>query len=89
MKLVIRTLFFHFLNILVFTIIYYTNRSEFNFSQDHKRTIYDFILFATTIQVGVGISQLYPFTAFGKIMMILQQWIMLCTHVFTLYVFTI
>lgn len=89
MKLVIRTLFFHFLNIFIFTIIYYNLRSDFNFSPDHKKTVYDFILFATTIQVGVGISQLYPFTAFGKMMMILQQWIMLCTHVISLYVFTI
>ena len=89
MKLVIRTLFFHFLNILIFTIIYYNIRSDFDFAPEHKPTIFDFILFATTVQVGVGISQLYPLTSIGKLILTLQQWIMLCSHVFTLYVFTI
>jgi hypothetical protein len=89
MKLVIRTLFFHFLNILIFSIIYYSISIDFEFSPEHIPTFFDYILFATTIQAGVGITQLYPSTAFGKLMIILQQWIMLCTHVITLYIFTI
>lgn len=89
MKLVIRTLFFHFLNIIIFTIIYYNIRSDFEFVPEHKPTILDFILFATTIQSGVGIYQLYPLSNIGKMLLTLQQIIMLCTHVITLYVFTI
>lgn len=89
MKLVIRTLFFHFLNIFIFSIIYYNLSNDFVFIQEHIPTFYDFILFSTTVQVGVGVSQLYPFTVFGKLMLILQQWILLCTHVITLYIFTI
>ena len=89
MKLVIRTLFFHFLNIFIFSIIYSNLSNDFDFLQEHIPTFYDFILFATTVQVGVGISQLYPLSPIGKLMLILQQWIMLCTHVITLYIFTI
>lgn len=89
MKLVIRTLFFHFLNIFIFSIIYYNLSNDFDFIPEHIPTFYDFILFATTVQVGVGISQLYPLSPIGKIMLMLQQWIMLCTHVITLYIFTI
>lgn len=89
MKLVIRTLFFHFIIILVFTIIYYNIRSEFQFTPEHNPTILDFILFATTIQSGVGIYQLYPLSYIGKTFLTLQQIIMLCSHVITLYVFTI
>jgi hypothetical protein len=90
MKLVLRTLFFHFLNILIFTIIYYSYSEQFYLSEyNNNKSIYDFILLATTIQAGVGISHLFPVTSFSKIIITLQQWIMLCTHVITLYVFTI
>ena len=89
MKIVIRTLFFHILNIVIFTLIYFSLSKDFEFTPGYKVDIFDFILYATTIQVGVGISQLYPLTTFGKLLVTLQQFIMLCTHVITLYVFTI
>ena len=41
------------------------------------------------IQAGVGISSIYPIYSYGKIIMIIQQFIMIMTHVFTLYVFTL
>lgn len=89
MKLVLRTLFFHFLSIFTFTLIYYSFPHEFKFSQNHNATIYDFLLLATTIQAGVGVIELYPLTIFGKMMVTIQQWIMLCTHVISLYIFTL
>ena len=51
--------------------------------------IIDFFLFSTTIQAGVGLSELYPISIQSKIMMILQQLIMISIHVITIYVFTI
>ena len=86
MKIAIRTVFFHFLCILVFGVFYYNFQNEFQHIVSHeRRTFLDYILLSTTIQASVGISDIYPITNIGKIMMILQQIIMIMTHVFTLY----
>jgi hypothetical protein len=52
-------------------------------------SLIDYILFSTTIQAGVGVSEMYPVSFYGKIIMIIQQLILICTHVFTIYVFNI
>lgn len=90
MKLVIRTLIFHLLCVIVFTIVYFNLSKEFN-NQDsgEARTLMDFILFATTIQAGVGVSHLFPITTIGKIIVTLQQIIMICVNVIILYIFTL
>ena len=49
----------------------------------------DFFLLSTTIQAGVGISDLYPITFYSKIVMIIQQFLVISAHVFTLYIFTL
>ena len=86
MKIAIRTVFFHFLCILVFGVFYYNFQNEFQHIVSHeRRTFLDYILLSTTIQASVGISDIYPITNIGKFMMILQQIIMIMTHVFTLY----
>jgi hypothetical protein len=86
MKIAIRTVFFHFLCILVFGVFYYNFQNEFQHIVSHeRRTFLDYILLSTTIQASVGISDIYPITNLGKIVMILQQLIMIMTHVFTLY----
>ena len=54
-----------------------------------RKSILDYILLSTTIQAGVGISDIYPITNAGKIVMILQQLIMILTHVFTFYFFNL
>ena len=86
MKIAMRTVFFHFLCILVFGVFYYNFQNEFQHIVSHeRRTFLDYILLSTTIQASVGISDIYPITNLGKIVMILQQLIMIMTHVFTLY----
>jgi hypothetical protein len=90
MKIAIRTVFFHFLCILVFGIFYYNFQSNFQHTAKQERqTILDYILLSTTIQASVGISDIYPITNLGKIVMILQQLIMIMTHVFTIYFFNL
>jgi len=90
MKIAIRTVFFHFLCIAVFGIFYYNFQSHFQHTMQHERnSLLDYILLSTTIQAGVGISDIYPITNVGKIVMILQQLIMILTHVFTLYFFNL
>lgn len=90
MKIAIRTVFFHFLCILAFGIFYYSIQSHFQHSAlQERKTMLDYILLSTTIQAGVGISDIYPITTMGKFIMILQQLIMIMTHVFTIYFFNL
>jgi len=90
MKIAIRTVFFHFLCILVFAIFYYnfTDHFQHKFKETHFNLL-DYILLSTTIQAGVGISDIYPISFYGKLLMITQQLILIMTHVFTLYFFNL
>ena len=87
MKLVLRTLIFHILCIIIFTIIY-SNLTE-DFQEHDKKSFVDFILLSTSIQSGVGISDLFPLSYYSKIVIIIQQLLMLFIHVITLYIFTL
>jgi len=90
MKLVIRALIFHILCIIVFAIIYTRLNEGFHLTEPHdKKGFVDFILLSTTIQAGVGISDLYPLSYYSKIAVIIQQMLMLFTNVITLYIFTL
>jgi hypothetical protein len=89
MKIVIRTVFFHFLCIILFGIIYFYLKDDFEEKEKVDLEIIDYVLLSTTIQAGVGVSELYPTNFYGKLTMIIQQIIMICTHVFTIYIFTI
>jgi len=91
MKIVFRTVTFHVICILVFALIYSTFSNGFK-SVDYENeemNFLDFFLLSTTIQAGVGISEYFPSNPFTKITMIIQQLIMISTHVFTLYILTI
>ena len=89
MKLVIRTVVFHILCIIVFALIYLSLSEQFHVMEEDKKSMIDFLLLSTTIQSGVGISDLYPLSYYSKIVVIIQQMLMLFTHVITLYIFTL
>ena len=89
MKLVIRTFLFHILCILIFALIYSTLGEDFHIMEVDRKGFLDFLLLSTTIQAGVGISDLYPLSYYSKIVIIIQQMLMLFTHVITLYIFTL
>jgi hypothetical protein len=89
MKIVIRTVLFHFSCIIIFGILYYYLKEDFTEKEEANLEIIDYVLLSTTIQAGVGVSDLYPTTFYGKLTMIIQQLLMICTHVFTLYILTI
>jgi hypothetical protein len=100
MKIVIRTVVFHIVCIIIFASIYSSYSHDFKSldselynkksnKYDEKRNFLDFILLSTTIQAGVGMSEFFPSSPFTKITMIIQQFIMISTHVFTLYIFTL
>ena len=89
MKIVIRTVFFHFLCIASFGMVYFYLKDDFSEQKDDNLEIIDYLLLSTTIQAGVGVSDLHPTSFYGKLTMIIQQLLMLCTHIFTLYILTI
>jgi hypothetical protein len=89
MKLLIRSFVVHILCIIVFALIYSNISEEFHFMDKDKKSFVDYILLSTTIQAGVGISQLYPLYFYSKIVLLTQQLLMLFTHIITLYIFTL
>ena len=89
MKIVIRTVCFHFLCIILFGILYFYLKEDFLEKEKNNLEVIDYLLLSTTIQAGVGVSDLYPTTFYGKLTMIIQQILMICAHVFTIYVFNI
>jgi len=100
MKIVFRTVVFHIVCILIFAFLYFTYADDFKWAHDNsyieknnsmkkKHNFLDFLLFSTTIQAGVGISEFFPSSSFTKIILVIQQLIMISTHVFTIYFFTL
>jgi len=93
MKIVLRTVFFHVICIILFAYIYLYLSNHFQSGKEEKNIKYksfiDFLLLSTTIQAGVGISDLFPISFYSKIAVIIQQFLMILTHIITLYVFTL
>jgi hypothetical protein len=87
MKLVIRTVFFHLCCIALFTGIYYYLRRDFAVHGAYDVTAMDCVLLSTTIQSSVGISNVVPLTNLTKIVMTIQQLLLITTYVFTVYIF--
>jgi len=101
MKRVVQTLAIHSFCIVFFAFFYYYFSKHFDTNTQNKpnkftyynnesniESIIDFLLFSTTIQAGVGISDILPISVYGKILMMIQQIIMISISVITIYVFT-
>jgi hypothetical protein len=89
MKLVVRTFIFHILCIIIFAFIYTKLSEDFHVMNEDKKDLIDFLLLSTTIQSGIGMSDLYPLSYYSKIVVMIQQLIMLFTNIITLYIFTL
>ncbi len=88
MKILIRTILFHILCIFVFAFLYYYFRNDFKTQIKEKYTPLDYIFLSTTIQSSVGLTDIYPIEFYGKLVMIIHQLVLIMTHVFTVYIFT-
>ena len=88
--MVFRTIVFHFLCILIFAGLYYYFGEGFESDyKGNKLQPLDFFLLSTTVQAGVGIADINPRSSASKLIMIIQQFMMISTHVFMIYVFTL
>jgi len=94
MKIVIQTFIFHLLSIVLFGLLYFFFESHFirdaNYSvnKNNRPEVIDCLFLATTIQAGVGYSDLYPMTNVAKMFLIIQQFLMISTNILLLYVLT-
>ena len=89
MKLVIRTVFFHLCCIVLFTGIYYHLRGELSIPNATEVNAMDCALLIITIQSSVGMTNVAPLTNLSKIVMSIQQLILITTYVFTVYIFSL
>jgi len=98
MKLIFRTLVFHVFCIIVFAMIYLSLNKQFlplnedihRFNlDDYYKQVLDYFLLSTSIQTGIGLTNLYPVSSFAKSMLIFHELVMVSTHLFTLYIFTL
>jgi hypothetical protein len=91
MKLIIRTIIFHLMCIILFSIIYFNLAESFIDVNNNKKnkTFLDFFSLSTTIQSGVGLTFLEPTDVYGKFAVLLQQLILISSYVITLYIFTL
>lgn len=89
MKILIRTLVFHFVCILMFSLLYLNITGEMVNEDNSPIKFLDCLLLSTTIQAGVGFTNLSVNSSIGKLIMLLQQLLLISTHAFTLYIFTL
>ena len=97
MKIVFRTLLFHIICILLFALLY-SNFSDSSYEEmgsessnktKEQRTFLDYLLFSTSIQASIGIAEFFPHTLITKVILITQQFVVISTHVFTIYILTL
>jgi hypothetical protein len=98
MKLIFRTIVFHIFCIIIFALIYLSLNKHFlplnedihRFNLgDYYKQVLDYFLLSTSIQTSIGLTNLYPVSSLAKIILIIQELIMVSTHLFTLYIFTL
>lgn len=89
MKMVFRTVFFHLICIIVFTFIYKHIAIDLKDNNKQMVDFIDYLVLSVAIQSGTGFSVVNPKNDISKIVVIIQEIILICTHVFTLYIFNI
>lgn len=95
MKEVFASVIFNFFCIFIFFIIYLYLKDEFiinivdnkNAKSKNEIQIVDCMLYATTIQAGIGLTSIMPNTFLTKFITIIQQYIMLASYILILYFF--
>ena len=88
MRIVLKALFVNVICIMIFSIIYINIAKDNFMTQQNTLPEYiDCLLECITIQSGVGISTIYPVTNLGKLIIMIQQLLLICTNAITLYFF--
>jgi len=83
-----RTVIFKFICIVVFTIIYWNLGNQFSGLNNRKLNLIDFIALSTTIEAGVGITDLQSTSSLIQIILTVQQLIIICTTILLIFFLT-
>lgn len=91
MKLLFRTIIFHIICIFIFALVYTSLGDYFDDVTNNKKnkTFLDYLSLSVTIQCGVGLTYLDPISVYSKIALLVQQLLLISTHVITIYIFTL
>jgi hypothetical protein len=89
MKIIFGTIFFNFLCIILFGMIYIYLKKEFINNNNSDIKLIDILMFSTTIQAGVGLTNIFPNSLNAKLVTIIQQLTMICSYVIILYIITL
>jgi hypothetical protein len=89
MKIVLKYLLYNIACIFLFALLYHYLGDD-NFKRDDKKRIewLDCLFLSTTVQASVGYSDLTPTSDLSKMILIFQQFLMISSNVFVLYIFT-
>ena len=94
MRLVIRTILFHIICIIFFSLTYFSLNDSFvmiNNNENYKLRpeFIDFLSLSVTIQSSLGLTFLQPINMYSKVAMLVQQILLISTHVITLFIFAV
>lgn len=85
MKTILGLLVLHLSCVIIFFMIYSSIMDDFVSPFTTKKTdIVDCLLLSTTIQAGVGLTKIFPVGNYGRLIVILQQTILIASHVITI-----
>jgi hypothetical protein len=83
-------IFFANLSILVISAIIYYNLSHTHFTKSNNNDVpnlFDYILLATGVQSGAGVTTIYPATNISKFLVSLQLLTIIAMNILVIYVF--
>jgi hypothetical protein len=91
MKRVYQIFLYNIMMIVLFTLTYYLIGNEHFVNLNGKKHVefIDCLFLATTIQCGVGLSDINTVTTLSKLLTIFQQMTMLGNTIFMLYIFSL
>ena len=85
MKHAFRAVIFHLICLVYFGIIYIACKEDFVSVKGSVIDRLDCVFLATAIQSGVGENTMIPTTYFSKLVIMIQEFVMITTNVFLLY----
>ena len=87
MRILVNSLVFHMLCLIIFSLIYYSLPvGNFHIPNNNKELLLlDYFNLSTTIQAGVGITQIIPSTYLSQTLMSVQQILLITGNLTILY----
>lgn len=90
---VFKTFIFQIGCILLFSLLYWMNsdgfESEFANKRNYKIRYIDHLYTAVTVQASVGFTELYPTNTTTKVLVMMQQFLMISSNILILYLFSL